>query len=126
LTVSHLRFSVPVGAPADEVTARLDHAGDRPHELVSWFTSEDDVDAVVGRSARGWRVRVVGSAFTADVEVAVRPDGTGSIVAVDGRLAGRGMLRFASPALALAGPRIESEARRTLHREFGEPAGHRR
>jgi hypothetical protein len=119
--VSALRFEVPVAASAEEVTGRLDHAGDRPQELVGWFTSDADVDAVVGRSARGWRVRVVGSAFTADAEVTVRPSGPGAVVAVDGRLAGRGLLRLAGPALALAGPRIEAEARRTLHREFGDP-----
>lgn len=124
--MSALRFQVPVAASADEVTARLSHAGDRPRELVGWFTSDPDVDAVVARSARGWRVRVVGSAFTADAEVTVAPNGSGSTIAVDGRVAGRGLLRLASPALALVAPRIEAEARRTLHREFGEPGSDRR
>lgn len=115
-----LRFAVPVAASAGEVTTRLDAAGDHPRELVSWFTSDPGVEAAVRRGPDGWRVRVAGSAFTAEVDVSVAPaDGTGSLVSVDGQLAGRGLLRIAGPALGLAAPRIEAEARRTLQREFG-------
>lgn len=118
--MASLRFAVPVAASADEVTARLDAAGDHPSELVRWFTDDPNVEAVVDRSPTGWRVRVAGSSFDADVQVsAVAGDGPGSLVAVDGQLTGRGRLRLANPALALARPRIEAEARRTLHREFG-------
>jgi hypothetical protein len=120
--VSALRFEVPVAAPPAEVRARLVEAGDRPGDLVNWFTDDPKVDAAVTPAGDGWRVRVVGSAFTAEARVTVSSRAPGSVITVDGALRGRGLFAVATPVLRLATPRVEAEARRTLQREFGVPA----
>jgi hypothetical protein len=125
--VTTLRFEVAVAASPDEVRSRLGRAGDRPGDLVGWFTDDPRVDASVTPAGPGWRVQVQASAFAADAVVTVgerRP--SGAIVAVDGQVKGRGLMSLATPALRLAVPRIEAEARRSLHREFGDPDGGRR
>jgi hypothetical protein len=119
--VSRLRFEVAVAAGPDEVVERLDRAAQQPEVLVGWFTDDPHVDARVVPVRGGWVLEVRGSGFAAEADVAVRAGDAGSVIAVDGRLHGRGLLRLAGPALHLAGPRIEAEARRSLHREFGEP-----
>lgn len=116
-----LRFKVPVAAPAGEVAARLGQAGEDPRDLVNWFTNDPRVQATVRPSGDGWRIEVMGSAFRADADVSVHPRGLSSVVAVDGQLRGRGLFSVATPALALAVPRVEAEARRRLQQEFGEP-----
>lgn len=121
-----LRFTVPVAADEPVVRHRLAEAADQPGDLVRWFTDDPGVDATVSPAGDGWRVRVLGPAFVADARITVTPRPSGSAVAVDGDLRGRGLLGLASPALGLLGPRIEGHARQALHREFGEPATDRR
>ena len=110
-----------MAAPVDEVRARLSEAGERPRDLVNWFTNDPRVEATVRPSGEAWRIEVLGSAFRADADVSVRPRARGSVIAVDGQLRGRGVFSVATPALALAVPRVEAEARRRLQQEFGEP-----
>lgn len=121
-----LRFTVPVAADDAVVRQRLAAAGDRPGELVGWFTDDPAVEARVSPAGEGWRVQVLGPTFRADARITVDPRPVGSAVAIDGDLRGRGLLGLASPALGLLGPRIEGHARHALHREFGEPATDRR
>ena len=118
-----LRVDVPVASQVEQVTARLDGAAADPASIVSWFTRDPSVRATVGRSDGGWQVGVVAPAFVADSRVTVMPHGSGSMITIDGDLAGRGLFSLATPALTLARSRIEDTARRTLHREFGDPAG---
>ena len=118
-----LRVDVPVASPVEQVTARLDGAAADPNSIVGWFTRDPAVRATVDRSDGGWRVAVVAPAFLADSHVTVIPRDSGSIITIEGDLSGRGLFSVATPALALARSRIEDTARRTLHREFGDPAG---
>ena len=116
-----LRVDVTVASPVEQVTARLDGAAADPASIVSWFTCDPAVRATVGRSDGSWQVSVVAPAFVADSRVSVLPHGSGSMITIEGDLSGRGVFSLATPALALARSRIEDTARRTLHREFGEP-----
>lgn len=116
-----LRFDVPVAQPPDRVAARLSDAARQPRQMVDWFTDDPNVEATVVPASPGWRLHVVGSAFTATALVTVHARGSGSLLRVDGDLTGRGLFSLASPALRLAVPRVEAEARRSLQREFGSP-----
>lgn len=117
-----LAHTVDVAAPPDAVRARLLAAADDPAEVIAWFTDDDGVSAKVRPSSDGpSNVVVTGPTFTAEIDVTVAERGVGSTVGLRGRLDGRGLLRFAAPALLAAVPLIERQATEKLQAEFGEP-----
>ena len=117
-----LDHTVDVAAPPDDVRARLRSAADDPGSIIRWFTDDDGVRATVGdRGGDRWRVDVRGGVFEAEIEVALTARGSGSQLSLDGDLRGRGLMRFASPALVAAVPTIERQATEKLQAEFGHP-----
>ncbi len=119
-----LDHTVDVAASPETVRVRLADAAVDPTTVVRWFTDDEGVRAtVVDRGDDRWRVDVRASTFEAEVDVAVSPRGPGARIRLRGDLRGRGLLRFASPALAAAVPAIERQATETLHAEFGDPDG---
>ncbi|MEZ5340569.1 MAG: hypothetical protein R2706_03725 [Acidimicrobiales bacterium] len=119
--MSHQHFTVDVAAEEHLVRRRLNEAAERPEEVVGWFTTDDDVRATVTPSGDLWLLQVEGGTFKAkgSVELQRRVPGSSLVITLD--LRGKGFFGLAGPLLALAGGRIEGQARSTLHREFGAP-----
>ncbi len=117
-----LDHTVDVAAAPEVVRARLIGAAADPASIVRWFTDDEGVRATVeDHGGDRWRVGVRASVFEAHVEVALAAHGDGSRLRMRGDIQGRGLMRFASPALAAAVPMIERQATEKLHAEFGPP-----
>lgn len=111
-----------MAAEEAEVRAQMLVAADDPTVVVGWFTSDDNVDAVVEANGDdAWAVKLSGPGFKANGSVLLLSRQPGAGVGIDVDVRPRGLLGTAGVLAAVASGQLEREIRKALWNEFGEP-----